>query len=174
MLKWLVVISVLIKLLNVNMKLKASFKNCCSLRLQCHEASIAIYSSMENQKLSHWVFVAVVSMFFCLLIYTLTGEFTPQTETVVQYELTWELLIAPALSISRCVRFPDVWTSCCLRYFDVIFGRWCSHDHFQTAFWNIDYHHLSYHSSSGEVSDNRAVSSVSSWNTTWSSTTVIN
>uniref|UniRef100_A0A3Q1HDH4 Amino acid transporter transmembrane domain-containing protein n=1 Tax=Anabas testudineus TaxID=64144 RepID=A0A3Q1HDH4_ANATE len=42
---------------------------------QCHEASIAIYSSMENQKLSHWVFVAVVSMFFCLLIYTLTGVY---------------------------------------------------------------------------------------------------
>ncbi|XP_029000817.1 putative sodium-coupled neutral amino acid transporter 8 [Betta splendens] len=42
---------------------------------QCHEASIAIYSSMENQKLSHWVFVTVVSMFFCLLIYTLTGVY---------------------------------------------------------------------------------------------------
>uniref|UniRef100_A0A3Q3IBP4 Amino acid transporter transmembrane domain-containing protein n=1 Tax=Monopterus albus TaxID=43700 RepID=A0A3Q3IBP4_MONAL len=39
---------------------------------QCHEACIAIYSSMENQKLSHWVVIAVVSMFFCLLIYTLT------------------------------------------------------------------------------------------------------
>ncbi|XP_026176074.1 putative sodium-coupled neutral amino acid transporter 8 [Mastacembelus armatus] len=42
---------------------------------QCHEACIAIYSSMENQKLSHWVFIAVVSMFFCLLIYTLTGVY---------------------------------------------------------------------------------------------------
>lgn len=46
--------------------------------LQCHEACIAIYSSMENQKLSHWVVISVLSMFFCLLVYTLTGEFTPK------------------------------------------------------------------------------------------------
>ncbi|XP_062869484.1 putative sodium-coupled neutral amino acid transporter 8 [Trichomycterus rosablanca] len=42
---------------------------------QCHEACIAIYSSMENKKISHWVFISVVSMIFCLLIYTLTGVF---------------------------------------------------------------------------------------------------
>ncbi|TDH17121.1 hypothetical protein EPR50_G00005020 [Perca flavescens] len=42
---------------------------------QCHEACIAIYSSMENQKLFHWVVISVVSMFFCLLIYTLTGVY---------------------------------------------------------------------------------------------------
>ncbi|XP_066504500.1 putative sodium-coupled neutral amino acid transporter 8 [Hoplias malabaricus] len=42
---------------------------------QCHEACVAIYSSMENKKLTHWVFIAVVSMIFCLLIYTLTGVF---------------------------------------------------------------------------------------------------
>uniref|UniRef100_A0A4W5PMA6 Solute carrier family 38 member 8 n=1 Tax=Hucho hucho TaxID=62062 RepID=A0A4W5PMA6_9TELE len=42
---------------------------------QCHEACIAIYSSMENKKLSHWVIISVISMFFCLLIYTLTGIF---------------------------------------------------------------------------------------------------
>ncbi|GAA6227841.1 putative sodium-coupled neutral amino acid transporter 8 [Lates japonicus] len=42
---------------------------------QCHEACIAIYSSMENQRLSHWVVISVVSMFFCLLIYTLTGVY---------------------------------------------------------------------------------------------------
>lgn len=41
---------------------------------QCHEASIAIYSSMENQRLSHWVFISVVSMIFCLVIYSLTGQ----------------------------------------------------------------------------------------------------
>ncbi|XP_060110000.1 putative sodium-coupled neutral amino acid transporter 8 [Heteronotia binoei] len=40
---------------------------------QCHEACIAIYSSMKNKKLSHWVLVSVVSMLFCLLIYSLTG-----------------------------------------------------------------------------------------------------
>ncbi|KAL7866923.1 hypothetical protein AOLI_G00147370 [Acnodon oligacanthus] len=42
---------------------------------QCHEACIAIYSSMENKKITHWVFIAMVSMIFCLLIYTLTGVF---------------------------------------------------------------------------------------------------
>ncbi|KAL7402006.1 hypothetical protein ABVT39_008093 [Epinephelus coioides] len=42
---------------------------------QCHEASIAIYSSMENQRLSHWVFISVVSMVFCLIIYSLTGVY---------------------------------------------------------------------------------------------------
>uniref|UniRef100_A0A3Q3XEY5 Amino acid transporter transmembrane domain-containing protein n=1 Tax=Mola mola TaxID=94237 RepID=A0A3Q3XEY5_MOLML len=42
---------------------------------QCHEACIAIYSSMENQKLSHWVGISVLSMIFCLLIYTLTGVY---------------------------------------------------------------------------------------------------
>lgn len=40
---------------------------------QCHEASIAIYSSMENQKLSHWVLISALSMVFCLIIYSLTG-----------------------------------------------------------------------------------------------------
>ncbi|XP_072291250.1 putative sodium-coupled neutral amino acid transporter 8a [Eucyclogobius newberryi] len=42
---------------------------------QCHEASIAIYSSMENQKLSHWVLISVLSMIFCLIIYSLTGVY---------------------------------------------------------------------------------------------------
>ncbi|XP_041853287.1 putative sodium-coupled neutral amino acid transporter 8a [Melanotaenia boesemani] len=42
---------------------------------QCHEASIAIYSSMENQRLSHWVFVSVVAMIICLVIYSLTGVY---------------------------------------------------------------------------------------------------
>ncbi|XP_068459372.1 putative sodium-coupled neutral amino acid transporter 8a [Clinocottus analis] len=42
---------------------------------QCHEASITIYSSMENQRLSHWVFISVVSMIFCLVIYSLTGAY---------------------------------------------------------------------------------------------------
>ncbi|XP_069580759.1 LOW QUALITY PROTEIN: putative sodium-coupled neutral amino acid transporter 8a [Brachyistius frenatus] len=42
---------------------------------QCHEASIAIYSSMENQRLSHWVLISVVSMLCCLVIYSLTGVY---------------------------------------------------------------------------------------------------
>ncbi|KAJ8003206.1 hypothetical protein DPEC_G00166990 [Dallia pectoralis] len=42
---------------------------------QCHEACVAIYSSMENKKLSHWVFISVMSMFFCLVIYSLTGVY---------------------------------------------------------------------------------------------------
>ncbi|XP_053905425.1 putative sodium-coupled neutral amino acid transporter 8 [Malaclemys terrapin pileata] len=40
---------------------------------QCHEACIAIYSSMHNKKLSLWIVVSVLSMLFCLLIYSLTG-----------------------------------------------------------------------------------------------------
>lgn len=51
----------------------------CVCVLQCHEACIAIYSSMENKKLSHWVIMSVISMFFCLLIYTLTGELACQS-----------------------------------------------------------------------------------------------
>nr|XP_057931592.1 putative sodium-coupled neutral amino acid transporter 8a isoform X2 [Doryrhamphus excisus] len=42
---------------------------------QCHEASIAIYSSMENQRLSHWAFISVVTMIICLIIYSLTGVY---------------------------------------------------------------------------------------------------
>ncbi|KAM4733896.1 putative sodium-coupled neutral amino acid transporter 8a isoform 1-T1 [Anableps anableps] len=42
---------------------------------QCHEASITIYSSMENQRLSHWAFVSVVAMTICLIIYSLTGVY---------------------------------------------------------------------------------------------------
>ncbi|XP_077448865.1 putative sodium-coupled neutral amino acid transporter 8 isoform X2 [Stigmatopora argus] len=42
---------------------------------QCHEACIAIYSSMENQKITHWIVISVISMLFCLLIYTLTGVY---------------------------------------------------------------------------------------------------
>lgn len=42
--------------------------------IQCHESCIAIYSSMENKKLSHWIFISVVSMIFCLVIYSLTGK----------------------------------------------------------------------------------------------------
>ncbi|XP_019391220.1 PREDICTED: putative sodium-coupled neutral amino acid transporter 8 [Crocodylus porosus] len=40
---------------------------------QCHEACVAIYSSMYNKKLSHWIVVSVLSMIICLLIYSLTG-----------------------------------------------------------------------------------------------------
>ncbi|NXJ76602.1 S38A6 protein, partial [Trogon melanurus] len=40
---------------------------------QCHEACVAIYSSMRNQSFSHWVTVSVLSMLICLLIYSLTG-----------------------------------------------------------------------------------------------------
>ncbi|XP_037111011.1 putative sodium-coupled neutral amino acid transporter 8a [Syngnathus acus] len=42
---------------------------------QCHEASIAIYSSMENQRLSHWAFISVITMIICLVIYSLTGVY---------------------------------------------------------------------------------------------------
>ncbi|XP_072451826.1 putative sodium-coupled neutral amino acid transporter 8 [Chiloscyllium punctatum] len=42
---------------------------------QCHEASVAIYSSMENKKLSHWILISVLSMVACLLIYSITGMY---------------------------------------------------------------------------------------------------
>ncbi|NWS72356.1 AVT2 protein, partial [Crotophaga sulcirostris] len=42
---------------------------------QCHEACVAIYSSMRNQSFSHWVVVSVLSMLICLLIYSLTGVY---------------------------------------------------------------------------------------------------
>ncbi|XP_043937873.1 putative sodium-coupled neutral amino acid transporter 8 [Protopterus annectens] len=42
---------------------------------QCHDASVAIYSSMKNKKLSNWILVCVLSMVFCLLIYSLTGAY---------------------------------------------------------------------------------------------------
>uniref|UniRef100_A0A8C6XDU9 Solute carrier family 38 member 8 n=1 Tax=Naja naja TaxID=35670 RepID=A0A8C6XDU9_NAJNA len=40
---------------------------------QCHEACVAIYCSLSDKRLSHWVVVSVLSMLFCLLIYSLTG-----------------------------------------------------------------------------------------------------
>ncbi|XP_067407926.1 solute carrier family 38 member 8 [Emydura macquarii macquarii] len=40
---------------------------------QCHEASVAIHSSMRNKKFSLWIVVSVLSMLFCLIIYSLTG-----------------------------------------------------------------------------------------------------
>ncbi|NWW14132.1 AVT2 protein, partial [Oreocharis arfaki] len=40
---------------------------------QCHEACVAIYSSMRNKSFSHWVAVSVLSMLICLLIYSLTA-----------------------------------------------------------------------------------------------------
>ncbi|XP_041747149.1 putative sodium-coupled neutral amino acid transporter 8 [Coregonus clupeaformis] len=42
---------------------------------QCHKACITIYSSMQNKSLSHWVFISVVTIFFCLIIYSLTGVY---------------------------------------------------------------------------------------------------
>lgn len=49
---------------------------------QCHEASIAIYSSLENQRLSHWVFISVISMIFCFVIYSLTGQMTSSASSL--------------------------------------------------------------------------------------------
>lgn len=52
---------------------------------------------MENQKLSHWVIISVLSMLFCLLIYTLTGEFTPKAQFFVLYVLTVALPPSPGV-----------------------------------------------------------------------------
>ncbi|XP_067275908.1 putative sodium-coupled neutral amino acid transporter 8a isoform X1 [Pseudorasbora parva] len=54
---------------------KWRYEKSCAAGESCHEACIAVYSSMENRKLSHWVFISVVSMLICLLIYSLTGVF---------------------------------------------------------------------------------------------------
>ncbi|MCI4379255.1 hypothetical protein PGIGA_G00225810 [Pangasianodon gigas] len=40
---------------------------------QCHECCVAVYSSLGNKKLSNWVIISLLSMFICLVIYTLTG-----------------------------------------------------------------------------------------------------
>lgn len=64
------------------------------VHLQCHEACIAIYSSMENQKLSHWAWISVLSMFFCLLIYTLTGGFLSKDSLCI-VALSWKLPNTP-------------------------------------------------------------------------------
>lgn len=61
---------------------------CVRVCVQCHEACIAIYSSMQNQNLLHWVIISVLSMFFCLLVYTLTGELTCQSSVFVLAHLT--------------------------------------------------------------------------------------
>lgn len=126
---------------------------CASVHLQCHEACIAIYSSMENQKLSHWVWISALSMFFCLLIYTLTGGFLSKDSLCV-VALSWKLPNNPPFflfSPCRCVRLHDLWTRGSLRHSDVLSRKRCGHDHFQAAFRNIDCHHLSHNSPPGKV-----------------------
>ncbi|KTG35898.1 hypothetical protein cypCar_00012944 [Cyprinus carpio] len=66
---------------------------------QCHKVCITVYSSIENRKLSHWVFISVVSMFICLIIYSLTGLrliFVVQSESIsftMRYLLiTWGMI----------------------------------------------------------------------------------
>ena len=72
---------------------------CLCVCLQCHEACIAIYSSMENKKLLNWVIISVVSMFFCLLIYTLTGEFNSKATLLTSVYLCFpENCSSPPLS----------------------------------------------------------------------------
>lgn len=131
--------------LNVNTMYQLWWPCVC---LQCHEACIAIYSSMENQKLSHWVVISMLSMLFCLIIYTLTGQFT---STVSTRFLPANLLTTPTLSTSRYVRLPDLRTGGCRWYFNVLSRRRRGHNHFQITFWHFDHHHLSNYSSSGEV-----------------------
>ena len=102
---------------------------------------MAIYSSMENKKLSHWVLISVVSMFFCLLIYTLTGEplLVPDVRGPPSPSLGLEpaglpsfpipLVLRPVLDfgsvslVLRSVRLYDVRPCCGLRHPDVISWR---------------------------------------------------
>ncbi|CAF99554.1 unnamed protein product [Tetraodon nigroviridis] len=112
---------------------------------QCHEACIAIYSSMENQKLSHWVLISMLSMMFCLIVYTLTGQFTPAVF------LPASLPTTPALSTSRYVRLPDLWTGRGRGYFNVLSGRRRGHHRLQITFRHFHRHHLPNYPSSGEI-----------------------
>lgn len=119
---------------------------------QCHEACIAIYSSMENQKISHWMFISVLSMFFCLLVYTLTGAVSIEP---------WSHVTSPGTNwtgsslmfwCSRCLWLRDIWTRCGPGYFNVISWQRRGHDHRETALWNFHRHHLPHHSPAGEAS----------------------
>lgn len=120
------------------------------LCLQCHEACIAIYSSMENQKLSHWVWISTLSMLFCLLVYTLTGASHWDSSSAA-----WDCLqpptTAPPLSVHRCLRLPDLWTGGRRRYSDVLSRQRRGDDHLQTALRNLHRHHLPHYSAPGEV-----------------------
>lgn len=121
--------------------------------LQCHEACIAIYSSMENQKLSHWVCISTLSMFFCLLVYTLTGASLFEDQRAEHHGVCLEpTTMSPPFPPCRCVWLHDLWTGGCRRYSDVLSRERCGHDHFPTAFWNIDHYHLPNHSAPGKVS----------------------
>lgn len=66
---------------------------------QCHEACIAVYSSMKNRKLSHWVFISVVSMFICLIIYSLTGHYGSVQIIIASFLKTVYVQITPMYSI---------------------------------------------------------------------------
>lgn len=57
---------------------------------------------MENQKLSHWVLISVLSMIFCLVIYTLTGQFTSSMSTRVPPA---NLLITPTAGVYGFLTF---------------------------------------------------------------------
>lgn len=63
--------------------------------LQCHEACVAIYSSMRNQSFSHWVAVSVLSMLICLLIYSLTGNAGASCPLLALWDLMGGLLPVP-------------------------------------------------------------------------------
>lgn len=74
----------------------------CSCVLQCHEACVAIYSSMRNQSFSHWVAVSVLSMLICLLIYSLTGNtgsWNPSPSPCPRGPLALELFHPPPDSV---------------------------------------------------------------------------
>lgn len=136
---------------------------CCTcLRLQCHEACIAIYSSMENQKLSHWVCISTLSMLFCLLVYTLTGASLCKA-TSAPLDCLQPPTTAPPLSLRRCLRLHDLWTGGRRRYSDVLSRQRRGHDHFQTAFWNIHHYHLPDYSAPGEVSASAAAAAAAVW-----------
>lgn len=148
---------------------------------QCHEASITIYSSMENQRLSHWVFISVVSMIFCLVIYSLTGQISYLSSVFIgslDSELNGDvgmlnqdsgrihrhvsIVIGRTLAglcwyrgsaFLRCrgLWVPDIWKGREGRHSDVVHRRRHSDAHRQAAVWNLHHHHLSHHPAAGQV-----------------------
>jgi len=163
----------------VTVTFKRSMRRAFLFVFQCHEASIAIYSSMENQRLSHWVFVSAVAMIICLIIYSLTGQTrsclasdrsAPARLFKALRTLTCVLLahiflvneiirlrikVKEASSHSLCCRslwVPDVREGPEGRYFNVVQRQRHPDARRQAAVWSFHHHHLSHHRAAGQVS----------------------
>ncbi|XP_056272869.1 putative sodium-coupled neutral amino acid transporter 8a isoform X1 [Pseudoliparis swirei] len=119
---------------------------------QCHEASVTIYSSMENQRLSHWVFISVVSMVFCLVVYSLIGAYGYLTfgkdvkaDILMSYTGDDILMLFARLlfGISIITIYPII----------LLLGRSGTHTHTHTHTHTPPHTHTHTHTPSHQVSD---------------------